>query len=106
MGLLVCAVGAAAKAAGYVNKRYTETAYGLPFGVGTFHQNRPLFFLRLFAQRLHPQLGALFEIGYINTQHVAQSFSGQACVYSNLSFDIARAHVGRSYSRSLICKKN
>lgn len=62
MGLLVCAVGAAVKAAGYVNNRYTETAYGLPFGVGTFHQNRPLF-LRPSEQQSHRQLDALFSIG-------------------------------------------
>lgn len=63
MGLLVCAAGAAAEAAGNVNKRYTETAYGLPFGVGTFHQNRPLYFLRLSGRQLRPQLDALFDIG-------------------------------------------
>ena len=63
MELLLCAAGAAAEAAGNVNKRYTETAYGLPFGVGTFHQNWPLYFLRLSGQQLRPEFDALFDIG-------------------------------------------
>lgn len=65
MGPSVCAAGAAAaaKIAGNVNKRYTEIAYGLPFGVGTFHQNRPLYFLHQSGQQLRWQLDALFDIG-------------------------------------------
>lgn len=34
--LCVCADRTAGLAAGYVHRRDTETAYGLPFGVGTF----------------------------------------------------------------------
>ena len=87
------------KAAGYVNNRYTETAYGLPFGVGTLHQNR-LLFLRLSEQQLYRQLDALLNIGLVGTNMPLGSafFLGQAVSMDNSSFGIARAHASRWYS--------
>jgi hypothetical protein len=68
---LVRAVGAACRAAGYVNKRYTETAYGLPFGVGTFSiEDRPLYPPTTIGFTIYLRPNAFFDIKLVKTPDV------------------------------------